>query len=76
MLALGPDDHPALREVVVLEPRLLELLKVVRILHARAPAQVLKAVQPQVVMGKEAMLAVPQRPTCRSAYHIRRYKKF
>jgi len=45
ILALWPDDHPVLREVVVLEPVLLELLEVVRVLHARASAQVLKAVQ-------------------------------
>jgi hypothetical protein len=49
--------------VLGLEPLLLELLDVVRVLHAGAPAQVLQAVQTQVVLGEEAMRAGPQVPT-------------
>jgi len=58
-----PDGHPALAEVLGLEPLLLELLDVVLVLHARASAQVLEAVEAQVVLGEEAIRAGPQTPT-------------
>jgi len=58
-----PDGHPVLAEVLGFEPLLLELLDVVLVLHASAPAQVLEAVEAQVVLGKGAIRAGPQAPT-------------
>ena len=46
-----------------LEPLLLELLDVVLVLHARAPAQVLEAVEAEVVLGEVTIRAGPQVPT-------------
>jgi hypothetical protein len=60
---VGLDGHPALAEVLGLEALLLELLDVVMVLHARAPAQVLEAVEAEVVLGEEAMRTGPQFPT-------------
>jgi hypothetical protein len=58
-----PDGHPVLAEVLGLEPLLLELLHIVLVLHARAPAQMLEAVEAQVVLGEEAIRAGPQATT-------------
>jgi hypothetical protein len=49
--------------VLGLEPLLLELLDIVLVLHARAPAQVLQAIEAHVVLGEEAVRAGPQTPT-------------